>query len=589
MYSNLKNVQFLIAALKTYNIKKFVVSPGNSHNAIVRSLEEDNFFTTYNIVDERSAAFFACGLCQEFQEPIAICCTAGTAASNYLTGVTEASRRELPIVVITGDKNPYYLAQYEDQMIENMSIFHEVTRKACKLPIIRDAKDEWYCQRILNETLLELNHHGMGPVHIDVPIEDGMLAIGNTFTTESLPGFHKIDRIDLEKADAEELQELFASLHGKKVLIMCGQDDHISEKEIELIESISQKYNCVFATDKLSNLHCNGTVEVTRAARAYVARKQKMELMPDVIISIAGNTAMDYKFQLKGSSEKTEHWVVNREGRIADPFKRLSIVFAGSVLQFLEYMEHYGNFDVHDYYDIWREYTDSVQIPSFEFSNMYAVQQVMKNLPKGSNLNIANSTTIRIAQYFDLDKSIQVYCNRGVNGIDGCVSTFIGQAVASPNTLNYLIVGDLTFFYDMNSVWNRYVGKNVRIMLNNNEGAALFHFNQGLANYPTLNENVAAEHFATAKGWVESQGFTYLSAHTKEEFDSNLKKFLDEKSETPIFFEVFTHKEKDAEIQHSFYDRITVKDMTESAKDNAKKILKTVLGEDMVQKIKRKK
>lgn len=122
MYSNLKNVQYLIAGLKSYGINKVVVSPGNSHNAIVRSMEEDDFFTTYNIVDERSAAFFACGLSQEFKETIAICCTAGTAASNYLTGITEASRRGLPIVVITGDKNPYYLAQYEDQMIENMSI-----------------------------------------------------------------------------------------------------------------------------------------------------------------------------------------------------------------------------------------------------------------------------------------------------------------------------------------------------------------------------------------------------------------------------------------------------------------------------------
>lgn len=587
MYSNLKNVQFLIGALKAYNLKKIVVSPGNSHNAIVRSLEEDNFFTTYNIVDERSAAFFACGLYQEFQEPIAICCTAGTAASNYLTGITEASRRGLPIVVITGDKNPYYLAQYEDQMIENMSIFQEVVRKACKLPLIRDAKDEWYCQRVLNETLLELNHHGAGPVHIDVPIEDGMLAIGNTFNTDKLPGFHKIDRIDLVIGDDSEFQKLFTSLKDKKVFVMCGQDDHIPDEEIRLIESISQKYNCVFATDKLSNIHCRGTIEITRAARAYAAKKE--ELMPDVIISIAGNPAMDYKFQLKGSPQKTEHWIVNQEGRIADPFKRLSVVFEGTTLQFLKCMDQYGDSNVHDYFKIWYRYTKSVQIPSFEYSNMYTVQRVMKNLPKGVNLNIANSTAIRIAQFFDLDESIQVYCNRGVNGIDGCVSTFIGQAAASPDTLNFLIVGDLTFFYDMNSIWNRYVGKNVRIMLNNNEGAALFHFNQGLANYPTLNENVAAEHFATVKGWVESQGFTYLSAHTKEEFDSNLGRFLDSKSKTPVFFEVFTHKEKDAEIQHSFYDKISVKDTTEMAKNSAKKFIKNILGEDVVQKLRGKK
>lgn len=584
MYSNLRNVQYLLGALKAYQINKIVVSPGNSHNAIVRSLEEDSYFKTYNIVDERSAAFFACGLCQELQEPVAICCTSGTAASNYLTGITEASRRGLPIVVITGDKNPYYLAQYEDQMIENMSIFSEVVRYACKLPIVETEKDAWYCQRVLNETLPELNHHGTGPVHIDVPIESGMLAIGDSFTSESLPSFKKIERIQMDVIDEQLIKRLFASLKGKKVFVMCGQDDHISAEENELLESITDKYNCVFATDKLSNLHSRGTVEITRVAKAFAEKLN--ELMPDVIISIAGNPAMDFKFRLKGGSSSIEHWIVNKEGRIADPFRKLTAVFEGDTVQFLTLMNRYGETDSNNYYNKWLTYSEQVAIPQFEYSNLYAVQSVMKNMPHNSNFNIANSTTIRIAQYFDLDDSIQVYCNRGVNGIDGCVSTFIGQAAASPDKLNFLIVGDLTFFYDMNSIWNRYVGKNVRIMLNNNEGAALFHFNQGVKNYPTLNENVAAEHFATAKGWVESQGFQYLSASNKAEFDENISKFMCEESDKPIFFEVFTHKDEDARMQHEFFDKIIVKDATNAVKDNAKKLLKSVLGEDIVRKLK---
>lgn len=281
-------------------------------------------------------------------------------------------------------------------------------------------------------------------------------------------------------------------------LILCGQDDHISLREKELIGSISEKYNCVFGIDKLSYLHGKGTIEVTRAARAYC--EKRAEFIPDVIISIAGNPAMDYKFQLKSAPEETEHWIVNQEVRVADPFKRLTMVFEGNTVEFLTGMNRYGGSCVHDYYEHWERSTEQVLMPEFDYSNLYTVQKAIKNMPGDCIFNIANSTTIRIAQYFDLDESIQVYCNRGVNGIDGCVSSFIGQAAASPDKLNFLIVGDLTFFYDMNSIWNRYVGKNVRIMLNNNEGAALFHFNQGTKNYPTLNENVAAEHFATAKG-----------------------------------------------------------------------------------------
>lgn len=581
-YSSIKNVQYLIAGLKSYGIDTVVVSPGNSHNAIVRSLEEDSFFKTYNIVDERSAAFFACGLIQEQKKPIAICCTSGTAASNYLTGVTEANRRGLPLVVITGDKNPYYLAQYEDQMIETPSIFKEVTRKQALLPIVENAKDAWYCQRIINEALLELDHHGTGAVHINVPIEEGMLAIDEFFGEKELPNFRKISRHSLK---SDDLRAVFESIKDKKIFVMCGQDDHIDKRKIELVEKIAKQYNCIFATDKLSNLHCYGSLEVTRVAKAFEAEIAKFA--PDILISIDGNPCMDVKFKFKNPNIHFEHWIVNEEGRIADPFKKLTAVFEGDTLDFLEQMASVTNVKNNSYLELWSKANNQVAIPDFEYSNLYATEQAMINMPKNSNFNIANSTTIRIAQYFDLDESIQVYCNRGVNGIDGCASTFAGQVAASPDKLNYLIIGDLTFFYDMNSIWNRYIGKNARIMLVNNEGAALFHFNQGTKKYPTLNENVAAEHFATAKGWVESQGFKYLSATNKEEFDTALKQFNTKNSDQPIFFEVFTHKDVDAKMQHDFYDKIAINDFSSAAKQSVKKIAKKMLGGKLINKLKK--
>lgn len=582
MYSYVENVQYLVAGLKSYNVDTVVVSPGTSHDAVVRSLEEDPYFTTYNIVDERSAAFFACGLIQEWKKPVALCCTSGTAASNYLSGVTEAFRRNLPLVVITGDKNQYYLAQYEDQMIDIPSIFKPVTRGQCILPIIENDKDRWYCQRVINEVLLELDHHGAGPVHIDIPIEEGMFAIGRSFGANELPVFHRISRYILSEKEA--LGTVFSKLSDKRVFIMCGQDDHIQTEQNELIEKIAHKYNCVFGTDKLSNLHGFGTVETTRAAKAMTTHPD--ELYPDIVICLSGNPCMEYKFQFKAAHPGTELWIVNEEGRVADPYQKLTTVFEGTTIQFLRAMAACGTETDNAYFAKWQTITDSVVIPELAYSNMYAVQKVMNLMPANSNFNIANSTTIRIAQYFDLDDSIQVYCNRGVNGIDGCVSTFIGQSAASMDRLNFLIVGDLTFFYDMNAIWNRYVGKNVRIMLNNNEGAALFHFNQGTKNFPTLNENVAAEHFATAKGWVESQGFLYLSAHNKAEFDEALPLFISKDSDKPIFLEVFTHKDEDARMQHEFYDAIVKQYEATGTKAAAKKLVKTILGDDLVRKLK---
>ena len=574
MYSNLKSIQILVAMLKKKNIRNIVISPGNSHNAIVRSIEEDGFFKTYNIVDERSAAFFATGLIQELNEPVAICCTSGTAATNYMTGVTEAFRRKLPLIVITGDKNPYYLAQLEDQMIDQVNLFKTNTRYTNSLPIVKNEKDEWYCQRVINEAFLEMDHHGIGPVHINVPIEEGMLAINNDFTTTELPKVNLIERIDY-KTSEDDIRNKFEELKNKKVLILYGQDNNVTEEKINKLEKIFDNYNCVISVDKLSNIHCKGSIETTRAALAAKISKTFNELIPDIVITIGGNVAWDGKFSLKGFKNQFESWLVTEEGKVQDYYKNLTTIFEMTMEEFLDNMAKYDVDKSKSYYELWSNKTKEFNIPEFEYSNLYTVQKLMNNLPKNSELNLANSTTIRIAQYFDLDDSIKVYCNRGVNGIDGCMSTFIGQAATS-DKLNFLIIGDLTFFYDMNALWNRYVGKNVRIMLNNNSGAALFHFNQGLKNYPTLNENVAADHDAISKGWVESRGFKYLYARNKEEFDKNLQEFLNPDSDKPIILEVFTKKEDDARLQHEFFDFNLSE--SEKLKRGIKNVIKKAIG-----------
>ena len=574
MYSNLKNVQIIVAMLKKRNIKNIVISPGNSHNAIVRSIEEDKFFKTYNIVDERSAAFFALGLIQELNEPVAICCTSGTAATNYMTGVTEAYRRKMPLVVITGDKNPYYLGQLEDQMIDQVNLFKTNTKFSITLPIVRNQKDEWYCQRLVNEAFLEMNHHGRGPVHINVPIEEGMFAINGDFSTNELPKVNIIERIDC-KTKEDEIKKKFENLKNKKVLIVYGQDNDIPDNRIKNLEKIFSYYNCMISVDKLSNLHCEGSIETTKATLIARLSGSFNELMPDIVITLAGNTVWDGRFLLKGHNDKFESWLVTEEGKVQDYYKNLTTIFELSIDEFLVMMSKYNVDSSKSYYQLWKNKTDEFKIPEFEYSNLYTVKKLMEQLPKNSKLNLANSTTIRIAQYFHLDDSIEVYCNRGVNGIDGCMSTFIGQAAASKK-LNFLIIGDLTFFYDMNALWNRYVGNNVRIMLNNNSGAALFHFNQGLKNYPTLNENVAAEHNATAKGWAESRGFKYLYSSNKEEFDKNLEEFLNPDSDKPIILEVFTKKEEDARLQHEFYDYNLSE--TDKLKRGIKNIVKKAIG-----------
>lgn len=588
MYSNLKSVQYVVAMLKVKGINKCVISPGNSHNALVRSIEEDNYFRTYNIVDERSAAFFAIGLIQELKEPVVIMCTAGTALSNYLSGVTEAFYRNLPLIAITADKNPYYINQYEDQTIIQNDIFKNVVKYHVSLPIVKDQKDEWYINRVLNEAIIEMTHHGNGPIHINVPIDEGKLAIGNSFNEKKLPSINLINRLDKQSSD-EMWNSKVNLLINKKVLFIYGQDDHISEEIRENILKISKKINCVFATDNISNLHGEGVVKIAKAS-LFNKNAQNKELYPDIVISLAGNTVLDLKFQLKRLNYPFEHWIVNESGKVADPFKRLTTVFESSTLNFLKDLDKYlGDIESNNpYLYTWKTENEKFVVPEFEFSNLYTLKRLIELIPPNSILNLGNSTTIRLSQYFELDETIQVYANRGVNGIDGCVSTYIGQSAAT-DKLSFLIVGDLTYFYDMNAIWNRHVGNNVRILLSNNSGASLFHFNQGLENYPTLNENVAAEHTTTTKGWAEDQGFKYLYANSKDEFDLALTEFLVEESSQPIIFEIFTEKEKDAKIQHEFYNiNKPPLEGKKALKAGVKKTIKSLIGQDAINKLRKK-
>ena len=569
MYSNLKNVQILVAGLKAFGIRHVVVSPGNSHNAIVRSVEEDDFFTTHSVVDERSAAFFACGICQELNEPVAICCTAGTAASNYLTGVTEAARRALPIVVITGDKNPYFLGQGEDQMIDAPAVFTGVVRESVKLPICETSKDEWYCSLMVNTALLELEHHGTGPVQIDVPIEEGMLAIGGSFGAPELPAFSKVERLD---PGVEDWGAVFRGLSGKRVLIMYGQDRRNPEAEA-LLDEIARKFDIAVSVDKLSNIHADCCVE---SQIAFYAGSSAAGLLPDVIISLAGNPATQFKFLPKWRG--IESWLVAPDGVVRDYYKSLRLVFECDHLEFLRRMvvADVPPMNAGHYLAEWRRFLDALPAyPQFGWSNLYSTSCLMEAIPAGSILNLANSTTIRIAQYFDLDPSVEVFCNRGVNGIDGCMSTFIGQSCVHDG-LSFLIIGDLTFFYDMNALWNRYVGKNVRIMLVNNGGAALFHFNQGLRSYPGLDENVAARHSVEAGGWVESLGIRYARVDSKESFEAALPAFVDPVADGPMLLECVTAASDDATAQHEFYNSFLSE--KEKCVAGAKKIVKKIIG-----------
>ncbi len=568
MYSDIKSVQLLVALLKAYNINKVVVSPGNRNVPIVHSLEQDPFFTTYSVVDERSAGFFGIGLIQRYREPVAICCTSGTAVCNYYSAIAEAFYQKLPLLVISADRNPDYLNQDEEQMVPQTDGFQKVTKAIVNLPMVRSDADEHVCYRKICEAILELSHHGSGPVQINIPMEKQIAS----FHTAELPPVNPIYRHELDDDWSACAQKLCHS----KVLVMYGQSAPLSTADKEIVERFAEKTGAVIAVDVLSNLRCKGTVSTFHLSRVITDDYFAKNLRPDIAITLNSGYISYVRSQLKGSRGEFEHWTVNEAGKVADPFQSIAEVFEAAPIEFMRKCCEALDGQVggsQEYLKEWSAAVDELHgnTADIPFSNLFVARKFAEMLPAGSKLHIGNSSSIRMLAHFDIDPSVEVFCNRGTNGIDGSVSAYVAMA-ASTDRPAYLLIGDLSFFYDMNALWNNYVSKNMRILLNNNAGATLFHYTVGRENVPTLNQNIAAEHNATAKGWVESRGFDYIAVTNENELQAALYELGRDEREKPLFVEVFTDKEQDAQILTDFYAGDNKKTVAEAGKAILKSI-----------------
>lgn len=564
MFVNDKMVLQLVALLKKFQIKRIVVSPGSRHNKLVNSLQADNFFKLYLVVDERSAAFFALGLIQECGEPVAVTCSSGTACMNYGSAIVEAFYQRLPLLVLSSDRIPELLNQCEDQMYDQASTFIECTKYHCQLPVIDNPIDEWYCNRIINEALIELDHHGRGPVHINIPFAAHH---GTTYDVASLPDARKITMHQLPMKPSE-WRTISARLKGKKVMVIWGQAVN-PLKDVEMAEkAFAKKYNVAVLTDKISNCHVDNAIINTTITMNIMKKNQVPALQPDVVISIGANYIFNNEIKSFLKKGNAEHWQVGREDKVCDPFHTLTDIFEMPEEYFFNMLsENCQNKTTGSYFAEWKAIADIPTLPEMQYCELYAITKLMSQLPSNCDLQLANSQTIRMAHYIPIKESIRVNCNRGVNGIDGSMSTAIGFGANSNKPLFY-ITGELSFFYDMNSLSIRHLSNKIRILLINNEGGAVMYDQPRNTPVEGLPIYLAAGETKTAKGWVESLGFKYLSANNKDEVDVGVKVLLDESINQPILLEVFTNLSEDrycindyvrSQDQRSFGEKVSEK------------------------------
>lgn len=578
MYSNIKSVQILVALLKEFQVKDIVLSPGGSDIPLIHSIETDDFFSCYSVVDERSAAYFAMGVSQQKNKKVACICTSGSAVCNYLPGITEAFYQNAQVIAITCDKNPYYQGQLETQKIEQSHIFNGVVKKSVCLPLVSNPDDEWLCNRLVNEALLEVNHHGNGPVHINVPI------VGRTdiYDCIKLPNERKIERIEYYSIE-DSFDGIIEELNTyDRIMVIIGQNISFDDNFKLVMEEFFKRFNCIFAVENISNLNCDGCIFTYPVTEISLPDS----LLPDLVISIGNNlAAYGLKPYLRQNYQKVTNWYVSETGNVRDSYKSLTKIIEIAPKYFFQKIVTKTNAKINNtYFDLWQNELKKIKLPNFDFSNFYVAKKLASRIPDNSILHLAILNSTRVMQFFDISRNVKAYSNVGTLGIDGCLSTFAGQAAAAPDDFAFLLIGDLSFFYDMNAAGISSISPNVRIILLNNGGGSEFHFFMGKDKISTINDFICAKHQKVATGWAVSLGYDYYCVSNENELEQAFA-LLDKKTDKPIFIEVFTDLEEDAVKTKLFYN--SNRNNNNSFWVTLKKTFKRVLPSNQIEKAKK--
>lgn len=560
MYSIAKNVQIVTALLKAHGINQLVISPGGTNAPFIRGVQNDSFFTCYSVVDERSALYFAIGIYLATGKPVAMCCTSAQATRNYVPGLTEAYYKHVPILAITFSKHYQYIGQEYMQAPNQTSLPVDSVKKSFSLPYVSNEHDRLHCERLTNEAILELMHVVPAPIQLNVPMLDDELG---SFEDVSLPSVKVIKRYS-----KKSLKDIDVS--GKKILIVVGENRGYND--VSIIK-FARESNSVIYVNQLSNMRNEYTVEGNLMLQRVSQEVFDKEYCPDILITIGGQTG-DYPLyhKLAESSCDYEHWRVSAGGEIVDTYDHLTRVFECEIDEFFDNIRSINV--KREYFEKWRSFAGNYRTSmSLPLSNAFVAQQLCPKIPANSYVNFAILNSLRIWNFFHIDNSVKCFCNVGAFGIDGGLSTFFGQSVMTEE-LCYMIVGDLAFLYDMNSLSIRHIKNNVRVILINNKGGMEFKYGCDSRRKKEIDGFIAAAgHFSNAEGWAISNGFDYIQVKTKEDFLVSMNALLGP-SKSPVLMEVLTDDEKENEAYFAIMDANDHRTFFDKAMDCMKEKMK---------------
>ena len=573
--------QTLILSCLKFDFFDVVISPGSRNVPLAIGFASNKKFKCYSIVDERSAAFFALGLSQKSKKPTILICTSGSALLNYYPAVAEAYYSEIPLIILSADRPEYKINIGDGQTINQSNVFEknilysnslkqdcshatEEIIKSNLQKIVNDKADYSKIEKLQksiqknNEEIIEiafnLSINKMQPVHLNVPMEEPLYEFNDSPSISV-----KVKKNTEKKLSLTDLDNFYKAINkASKIMILIGVSDGniLSKKSIQKINSCSsiivmkEHTSNVFNESFISNIdRLIGPIELQSNSDSLFD-----ELSPEIVISLGGMIV----------SKKIKSFLRNYK-----PRKHFHIGNNISKDSFYSGVEHinttankfFENIDLNKsdskYFEKWNQLDYSKldlhnrYMKVINFSDLKVFEILTNWIPKKYNIQVANSTPIRYFQLFDLKNKNMMFANRGTSGIDGSTSTAIGSSVQNDSPV-LLVTGDLSFFYDVNALWNNHIPKNFRIIIINNSGGGIFKILPGFKENNLFSEFIETQHNLSARLIAKMFNFNYTRVSTKFGLNLYLRTFF-KNSKKPKILEIKTSSVKSTKILKEYF------------------------------------
>ena len=539
-------------------VRHAVFSPGSRSTTMAMLFKEHEGFETYMNIDERSASFMALGIAKAHKEPTVLVCTSGSAVAHYLPAILEAQYTGVPLIVLSADRPHTLLHVGAPQTVDQHKIFGTAVNYFEELAVPQESHYYTYPRQVARKAYMKAMDTKKGPVHINVPLFEPLVPELSRNHFEAGRSSFKVVK--------PNYSDIFACGEGnnlleryERILILAGPQ--IDVDEADMIRSFGEALQAPILADPLSNVRGCGTSKVVISTYdALLAGKALWhELKPDCVIQFGQIVVSKRVQQMIASWTDVEYIEVNSTMDSMNPTGKTTMHVQASIDVFTHVYGKNNNSDT--YLNIWRRLDQagkkqlSSTIDEPHCFEGRTIRELQKQIPEDGQIFVANSMTIRDFDYFWFsgESKAVLYGNRGVNGIDGTISTALGLAANGRPT--YLVTGDLSLFHDLNGLA---VAKthnlNLTIILHNNDGGGIFEYlpQKGTKHFDYL--------FSTSQGLDYSgaaklYGCGYTKISSPNELSFVLAKIGQESGVHII--EIPTNREYSREL-HKKYTKVSV-------------------------------